>query len=672
MTEKEKTGNESGAAVSALPPETQRFLGIGGADVPSSVPPANDAEASQLPAIDTDAGADEEEKREEAQRMRRAVAAASARRLVRTDPATLTDVGKRALYRSVTKGIFGIDDADGVLFDRSGDVDANLAKLRKFVDGDLNAVKMPEQTAWESIDPADEEARYRAAEAGLKSGAKSRMAWKGETAGGRGPGFWRMLWSGMQTAAAQEQGFFGDGMMDAAIADNAETVRRTNYESLTDEEKAKWRKATIAEYERQLAKASPVAAFLSATHDMTDTAAGLLARSFETGDVDRDELKALSDAEQEKVLTALALMRGDQSKGKILFVPTDFDDNTRANRFQLMLYGLQQGFIDDFANIGSWGKAAWQQAYAKCVYDEKERRDYLRRIDLDARVKAALKQPLPDADTFAGAMFQGVTENAHWFVPYGAITKGGRVVKAAKGALKIAKEAGKNVAMAEKAVATAKDVETAVRFGLGVEGAARQIAAVERYTELLRTAQSAAAHAADAAKGARGAWLKGRALQSLGRLSAYSSFAQEFIDNADADGLSREDSVPTAAFVGVINAMVERLYVPGMESSLNPAEIKSLMWKSAVEAWRHERMAGLRKWVGNYVRRNAVEGAKVFATEGLVEEELQQLDTEIGKALDRRRKELREAGRGDLADLAGDLWERMRNAEGSDVAGTFG
>ena len=672
MTEKEKTGNESGAAVSALPPETQRFLGIGGADVPSSVPPANDAEASQLPAIDTDAGADEEEKREETRRMRRAVAAASARRLVRTDPATLTDVGKRALYRSVTKGIFGVDDAAGVFFDRSGNVDANLAKLRKFVDGDLNAVKTPEQTAWESIDPADEEARYRAAEAGLKSGAKSRMAWKGETAGGRGPGFWRMLWSGMQTAAAQEQGFFGDGMMDAAIADNAETVRRTNYESLTDEEKAKWRKATIAEYERQLAKASPVAAFLSATHDMTDTAAGLLARSFETGDVDRDELKALSDAEQEKVLTALALMRGDQSKGKILFVPTDFDDNTRANRFQLMLYGLQQGFIDDFANIGSWGKAAWQQAYAKCVYDEKERRDYLRRIDLDARVKAALKQPLPDADTFAGAMFQGVTENAHWFVPYGAITKGGRVVKAAKGALKIAKEAGKNVAMAEKAVATAKDVETAVRFGLGAEGAARQIAAVERYTELLRTAQSAAAHAAEAAKGARGAWLKGRALQSLGRLSAYSSFAQEFIDNADADGLSREDSVPTAAFVGVINAMVERLYMPGMESSLNPAEIKSLMWKSAVEAWRHERMAGLRKWVGNYVRRNAVESAKVFATEGLVEEELQQLDTEIGKALDRRRKELREAGRGDLADLAGDLWERMRNAEGSDVAGTFG
>ena len=104
------------------------------------------------------------------------------------------------------------------------------------------------------------------------------------------------------------------------------------------------------------------------------------------------------------------------------------------NRLQLGLYGFQQSVIGLATDTGEMARDAGMWAYAKTAMDEAERKEFFKGWDANVRAEKAMEQSLPEAEGFFGEMFQGVAENAHWFIPYGLlIGKGGKMVTAARG-----------------------------------------------------------------------------------------------------------------------------------------------------------------------------------------------------------------------------------------------
>lgn len=649
---------------SKLPSDTRTFLGMGGGENYAIQPSAG---------FDAADAYDERTAKE-----RRARAQASAQMLFGTDVSKLDDVGAAALYQSVTEGLFGLPDEDGsVAFGKraSKDSRANIEMLRRFVKGEYSLVEDPEYTKWRGM---DDEAKFKYAFENETVGNYVKSFAKGE----RGPSVAELV-AHMLAPAPMKFGPLRTEM-------ERETQRKMRYEDLTDEEKAQYRADVVADYDEKLSRRQTLATFLSFSQGLSDRASHLLAKSFADGAPDAN-IETLPEDERDRVYSAFSLMRGDRKSGTLLFVPTDFTDNTVLNRVQLGLYGFQQSVVGLATDTWDVAKNAAMWTYAKTALSESERADFFAWWNAQARAEQVMKQQLPDAQGFVGEAFQAVMENLHWFIPYGAIGKGGKAVTAARGVKgeqgilkgiattlrpmrlggtlkeeKAALEAGK-AAMEAGAAATKAawtlDVNGVKQLGdMGRAILARQMAAVDRYTQMLQGIDKdlkAARWWKDAA--GTGMWMAGEA-------SAFSAFASEYIANADAAGISREESVLTAAAIGLVNAKIEQLYVPGLESSLTPAQIKSLTFSAMAQAIRSDGAAGFRKWLGNRIRHGVAEGAKVAATEGLVEEPLQQMAVEHGKAFDKLCQELRKNGQATLANEAKALWNSFAETLPKDYA----
>lgn len=616
---------------------------------------------------------------------------ASADMLFSTDVSKLDDAGASALYQSVTEGMFGLPDEDGsVAFGKraSKDPRQNIDMLRKFVKGDYALIEDPEYTKWRQM---DDEAKFKYALENETTGNKFRSYMKGE----RGAGFWETMRGGVGMSIvglpAGAVAFQPDYIRDQNEKIAMESARRSNYETLTDEEKEKYRADVVADYDEKLSRRQTLATFLQFAHGLSDRAGYLLAKSFGDGTPDAANIEGLPEDERDRVYAAFSLMRGDQKKGRILGIQTDFTDDTVANRLQLGLYGFQQSVVGLVTDTGELARDAALWTYAKTAMDEAERKEFFKGWDANVRAEQAMKQSLPEASGIVGEAFQGLSENLHWFIPYSMIGKGGKMVTAARGlkgeqgllkglkatltpmrlggALKEEKatlEAGK-AAMEASAAATKAawtlDVNGVKKLGdMGSAILARQMAAVDRYSQMLSSVNKDL----EAVK-----WWKdaaGTAMWAAGEASAFSAFASEYIANADAAGISREESVLTAAAIGFINAQIERLYVPGLESSLTPAQIKSLMFTSMAQAIKTDGAAGFRKWLANRISKGVTEGVKVTLTEGAVEEPLQQMAIEHGKAFDKLCQELRKDGNATLANEAKALWDSFAATLPNDYA----
>ena len=617
--------------------------------MPADTPAENDA--GNVFADGSNDFADEEKAR------RRAQMKAAAKTLFRTDISKMDDAAVAGFYTACARGLFGIEDPDGrVAFGRrAGDARANVGLLRDFCNGNYSVIRDPEYDKWAAM---DEEQKFRYA---IERESKSAKV-KGYLEGKRGSTFLE------DVSMLGDMPAFGPAA-EYELGRRSEIQRRQNYEGLNDEEKAKYRADVIGRYEDKLSKRQVLATYLAATEGLSDRAAMLLANTYnglqkqdrdnpyfyDRGTVDVDAVEALPDDEKDRFYTALAIMRGDRKKGHLLFMPTDFSDDTALNRAQLALYGLQTSVLDLFSDTYAMGRDAARWTYAKTVMGDEARKNYFRRWDAEQRAQRALEQGLPEADSWIGEMVQSLGENSHWFIPYGAIAKGGGLVKAGKAANATAALRGE-VAGIQKAAAQAGAAASgaslgevgraAARSGMmtgpGVDLWKRQMAAVEHFTQELRAA-------GDAARKADAMRKSGRALWTAGQASAFSAFSEEYIANCDAAGISREESVPMSAIVGLVNAKVEQLYVPGLESSLTPVQVKSLMLASGLRAFRSEGAAGFRKWAANYVAKGVSEGVKVTLSEGAVEEPIQQLVTEWGKEIAKSADELRERGWGGIA-----------------------
>ena len=602
---------------------------------------------------------------------RRARFIASGEMLFKTDLSTLDDTGASALYEVVTEGMFGLKDSDGQMaFGKRAKKNPreNLEMLRRFVKGEYNLIEDPEYTKWREM---DEEGKFQYALENETTSNKLKSHIKGE----RGASL---------AEQANAVASVGPKVMgpDAIIADFftpkkekerkehvfQEAARRSNYDMLNDEEKAAYRADVIGDYEKKLSRRQTLATYLQFASNLSDKAAYLLAASFQKGTPDIN-VEFLDPEERDKVYSAFSLMRGDKKRGHLLgFIEQDFEDGTAfGNRFQMALYGLQQSFVGLVTDAAEFGRDAAMLAYAKASMDEAERKAFFDGWDANVRAEQAMEQPLPEAEGWLGAGVQGLAENVHWFIPYGAIGKGGKMAAAAGKTVARAglmKEAvmGMRTASELKAAAAKTrwlaDVQSAVKAGKGAKKVSqfqsavamkRELAAIENYTKAL-------AQIADVEKTAKAGRIGGRALWTIGEASAFSAFASEYVAAADAAGVSREESMITAWAIGLVNARIERLYVAGLESSLTPAQIKALTFKALYNAVKSDGSAGFRKWFVNRVQRGVVEGAKVTATEGLVEEPLQQLAVEHGKEFDKLCQELRADGKTDFADKAAALW----------------
>ena len=648
MTEEEKTAS--------LPSDVTDFLGMGERKTSggTSIRPPSFA-------VGTD-DFDDPTKKE-----RRARFKASADMLFSTDVSKLDDAGASALYQSVTEGMFGLPDEDGsVAFGKraSKDPRANIEMLRKFVKGDYTLIEDPEYTKWRQM---DDEAKFKYARENETVGNSLKSFSKGE----RGPSVLELFTHALTPAPMK----FGALRTEA----ERETQRKMRYEDLTDEEKQKYRADVVADYEEKLSRRQTLATFLQFAHGLSDRAGYLLAKSFSDGTPDAANIEGLPEDERDRVYAAFSLMRGDQKKGHILGIETDFSDDTAMNRFQLGLYGFQQSVVGLVTDTGEMARDATMWTYAKLAMDEQERKDFFRGWDAIARAEQAMKQNLPEADSLFGEAFQGLAENMHWFIPYSLIGKGGKLAMGAQATIaraKLQKEVAEGGLTLAKAAAEASrtrwlaDVEGAVKAGKGAKRISefssaiamrRQLAAVDQYTAALREIPNVV-------KAAKWKDAAGAGMWAAGEASAFSAFASEYIANADAAGISREESVLTAAAIGLINAKIEQLYVPGLESSLAPAQIKSLTFAAMAQAIKTDGAAGFRKWLANRVSKGVTEGVKVTLTEGAVEEPLQQMAIEHGKAFDKLCQELRKDGNATLANEAKALWDSFAATLPNDYA----
>lgn len=650
MTEEEKTAT--------LPSDVTGFLGMGERKTSggTSIRPPSFA-------VGTD-DFDDPTKKE-----RRARFKASADMLFSTDVSKLDDAGASALYQSVTEGLFGLPDEDGtVAFGKraSKDPRTNIDMLRKFVKGDYTLIEDPEYTKWRQM---DEDAKFQYAREQETTGNKIKSNLKGE----RGFGISELAGAGMPGAQ------FGNVFQNMEAPNKSDVIRRTQYETLTDEEKAAYRADVIGDYEEKLSRRQTLATFLQFAHGLSDRAGYLLAKSFSDGTPDAANIEGLPEDERDRVYAAFSLMRGDQKKGRILGIQTDFTDDTVANRLQLGLYGFQQSVVGLVTDTGEMARDAALWTYAKTAMDEAERKEFFKGWDANVRAEQAMKQSLPEASGILGEAFQGLAENLHWFIPYSMIGKGGKLAKGAQatiaraGLQKEVAEGGLTLAKAAVEASRARwlaDVEGAVKAGKGAKKISefssaiamrRQLAAVEQYTAALREIPNVV-------KAAKWKDAAGAGMWAAGEASAFSAFASEYVANADAAGISREESVLTAAAIGLINAKIEQLYVPGLESSLSPTQIKSLTFAAMAQAIKTDGAAGFRKWLANRVSKGVTEGVKVTLSEGAVEEPLQQMAVEHGKAFDKLCGELRANGQATLANEAKALWDSFARTLPNDYA----
>ena len=614
----------------------------------------------------------------EAAALRKARFRASAQLLMQTDYRQLDDAGRAALFRSCASGITGMEVADPhEMFNKrtASDMAGNLDLLRRFANGEWQLIEDPDMEEWRAKKAEGEEAAAKFAHEKI-GGAKDASSL------GRGMMF------GVEAAAMARAGASWQNMQPALEEMNAAT-RELSYDKLDEEGKAKWRKERIETYERKMAIGSPVATFLKMTGGLDDNAKAVVQRAWRTGELTRDDLKGYSDRQKRQILGAVSLLRGDQKTGTLLLVP---GVDVSENGWKANLYALQQSLMDIPGMIGSAAKDGYDYAMAARLSGS-EREEAFRRINEEAAIKAALKQPLVEPESFLGAMGRGVAENVWFLLPSMAGAKGLKMMRAAQGLAPVAKggkvanffsdlgvtltpwRAGKHFKEAAKLYEEAAEgakVARAAALSKGVKALGeakvdaataqmamrRQMAAMKVYTDRLREAEALAAEARSRVPGAVAKWWGGAAVREASSASMFASFFREYVDAADAAGVSREDSVPMGLSVGFVNDLVERIYVPGMEGNLAAHEIKYHMIDSAAQAWLKAGRKGFAEWAKKTAARFAGRTVETTFEESGIEEPIQQMMTEFGLAVNRRQKELRKEGRGDLADALADIWEK--------------
>ena len=349
MTEEENT--------TSLPSDTRDFLGMGKQETDgigdNAIRPPSFA-----------GGTDDFDERTKKERQARFKA--SADMLFSTDVSKLDDAGVSALYQSVTEGMFGLPDEDGsVAFGKraSKDPRANIEMLRKFVKGDYTLIEDPEYTKWRQM---DDEAKFKYAleHETVRNMVKSKM--KGE----RGTSPLVAMAAGDMSSYAipwTEEQRKGQEI-DRKWREDA--IRNSFYESMDEEKKAAYRADVVADYEEKLSRRQTLATFLQFAHGLSDRAGYLLAKSFSDGMPDAANIEGLPEDERDRVYAAFSLMRGDQKKGRILGIQTDFTDDTWMNRFQLGLYGFQQSVVGLVTDTGEMARDAAMWTYAKLAMDE--------------------------------------------------------------------------------------------------------------------------------------------------------------------------------------------------------------------------------------------------------------------------------------------------------------
>ena len=617
---------------------------------------------------------------DEAARMKMARKIAAAQLLRQTDYRQLDDAGRTALFRSCASEFaeMRVKEPQEFFNKRAvADMAGNLDLLRRFADGEWQLVEDPDMEEWRAKKAEGEEAAAKFADEKL-GGAQEYKEMMGDLPALAGAGM----------PGAQ----FGNFMQNAEAPNRDDTIRRhSGYDSLTDEEKAEWRRRRIEAYDRKMAIGSPVATFLKMTGGLDDNAKHLVERAWRTGELTRDDLKDYDETAKRQILGAVDLMRGDQKTGRLFGVKVDLADPDAWLKRDL--YAFQQSILGIPGKVKDAAKDAYDWAAAARLSGA-EREEAFKRIDEEAAIKAALEQPLAEPESFLGAMGRGVAENIWFLLPVGGQMKGLQMMRAAQGlkpvaeggkvagffsdlgvtltpwrAGRVAKEA---VKQADKAVEAAKGARAAalsrgvkavgeakVDFEVSQMAVRKQMAAMQRYTEALRNAEAVRGAAAARVPGQIAKWWGGAAVREASSTAMFSSFFKEYVDAADAAGISREDSVPTGLFVGFVNDMVERLYVPGLEGgNLAASEIKYHMVESAAQAVRKMGGKGLKRWAEKTAGRLLGTTARTVATESGIEEPTQQLMTEFGLALNRRQEQLRKDGQGDVATAIADIWQK--------------
>ena len=554
------------------------------------------------------------QKTEATRAMEEARSKASVELLFRTDLSQLDEAGVKGLYQSVTEGVFGMPDTTGRFFGKRGsatDFRHNVDLLRAFFRGQYRLAEDPEAEKFRKM---SWEEKFHYALEHETTGEKVKSYVRGE----RGAGLVETLAAGLT--------YSGVGLPPGAMAVARQTTgnrtvindaeelwkevaRRSNYFALNAEEKKQYETDVISDYEKKLTKKEPLYTYLQMAANLSDEAAYILAKSYNDDSLDVAALSSLSDDERAKVMTTFAQMRGDLTKGRILGIETDFGGGTVGDRFQMGLYGLQQSVVSLATDLYGLVEAGAMYGYAKMALDENERKNFFKAWDVQSQARLFEEKQLPDAEGFWGEAYQSVMENAHWVIPYGGAAKlSVRGAKAAGTLLRAGIKADRAEMLKVSLFGRLSPIEGGAKYTEETIG--RLLSSVDKYTRELQEIERMQRSLELARGGYAAAW-------TVVRGTAYASFCQEYLETADAAGISREESVLTAAIVGLINDRIERLYVPGLESTLTKGQLKSLGW-NAFRRSLQEKAVG--EYAKNFMTKFITEGARVGITEGWIEE----------------------------------------------------
>lgn len=605
---------------------------------------------------------------------------AARRVLLETDVDAMSPEAQAGFLESVTRNMFGVPDLDGTkcFGSRASDKPReNIEMLRRFARGentlDSDEDKEFDAAAAEDAKDGDNLRQFEIAQKRIGQGAKNRMFWSNARPGGLLD--WIDAW------------ILNEGDEDEL----KEAFDKLDYRTMEEEDQKRYRDATIGEFLRQRASRSQVAAIMRMTNGMSDRAGDILVNAVATGDIDRGAFERLDGDEQVRVASAVNAVRGELKRGRILFMGFDTRDaEGDTNTGRLMLYDVQQSLLNIVPDVWSVVRGGAQWAYAKTMLDGSARKDYFDRIRRENLIDFALEQAAPEEEGKVAAGARGFAANAHFLLLGGATVKGaarmGRALDAGEGFGRIAALNAARAARANSA-AKAKIAATAARAGnaekalqgmtagktaleidmmgkasnLSAEALAyrRMVSAANRYEEVLRLRRAGFAKA-------RGDWMKGAGLFAAGETATFASFAMEYLGACDAAGISREDSIPLSISVGVINGAVENIWVPGFGSTLDSARVKSILGGAFMEAIRTSGARGLSAWTSNFLRTAGGEAARVTFLEGFVEEGIQQVVIEHGKAMAEAFGKMREEAGGDpeklrWVDYGEAAWESIKS-----------
>ena len=150
--------------------------------------------------------------------------------LFTSDVENMTPEFAAGFYRSVHRNLVGLEDPDGsVAFGsrKSDDPKKNIEMLKQFCLGDHKVISSPERRAWMEM-TWDQKFKYALEHETTGNKIGSNLE------GNRGSTIFEMAGAGMPGAQ------FGNVVQNADAPNKADIVRRTQYESMTPEEKRQY------------------------------------------------------------------------------------------------------------------------------------------------------------------------------------------------------------------------------------------------------------------------------------------------------------------------------------------------------------------------------------------------------------------------------------------------